>query len=85
MAKSSSGGPSLTNIAHAHHPRSKGASVPQLSTAGQSLTHIPNTELLVNRMNVEGRPQDMGHVPVEGEMPPPDYDQATEQYDTPRV
>ena len=48
------------------------------STAGQSFIQISPVDLLVNRMNVQGRPQDLGHVPVESEMPPPNYDQATE-------
>jgi hypothetical protein len=57
----------------APHQRRKGA------PAGQSLLHVPEMPLLASRE--DDRPQDMGHIPVEGEMPPPDYGQATERYD----
>lgn len=51
---------------------------------GQPISHISEVALLANRMNVESRPQDMGHVSVDGEMPPPDYGQATEPYNLSR-
>jgi hypothetical protein len=60
------------------HAQRKGAPVQLPSTAGQLFIQISPVDLLVNRMNVQGRPQDLGHVPVEGEMPPPNYNQATE-------
>lgn len=52
----------------------KGQPPPLPSTAGQSLSHIPDAELRANRRVVAGRQQDFGPVA------PPDYIQATEPY-----
>jgi len=66
------------------HPKQKGAPVQLPFTAGQSLSHTSPADLLVDRMNAEGRPQDLGHIPVEDEMPPPNYHQTTESQASPR-
>lgn len=64
------------------YPPTKRAAARLPPSAGQSLAHVPEDQLRANRMNIDGRPQDLGHVPVDGEMPPPDYSQATERYNS---
>jgi len=55
------------------------------SVANQTLTHVPRDELEVSRMRVDGRPQDFGAVGLDHEDVcwddlPPDYNQATEPF-----
>ena len=59
----------------------KGAPSRLPPAAGQSLAQVPDAELRVNRMVVDGRPQDFGTVAIAVTVPPPpDYSQATEPY-----
>ncbi|KII92353.1 hypothetical protein PLICRDRAFT_37120 [Plicaturopsis crispa FD-325 SS-3] len=68
---------SLPGVASASQ---KGQPIRMGPAAREDLSGVPASELSAGRMHVEGRPQDFGHIPVDGEQPPPDYSQATEPY-----
>jgi hypothetical protein len=80
--------PSTTSQSSSHVPetdrthnvvvRRKGGHVQLPSTAGQSSTLASEAESLTPNVDVEARPRDHGRGPVEEEMPPPDYNYATE-------